>query len=397
MSDNGKHDIIIVRRYEEEEHEAHSSAWKVAHADFMTAMMAFFLIMWLINVTDQDVRKVIAQYFNPINLSDDIIPRRGLNNPQDAQDEGTSDDGAQFSAVKNTKGAASGQGDDMQQGARERALFQDPYASLAELAATAQQPVTGVRDVAVGDVGKPGTGTGDAQRDPFDPAYWQTASTLVQDGDRQSTQPYIMQQSSTGQISASGPVNTSAGGEANVPPSPEARADTAKGGKGERTDKTEKAGDQAAQKLEDEINAAVKSTMGSVNAPLVEVRVTREGLVLNLMDDANFSMFAVGSAQPDPKLVRAMEKVAKILASRPGEVVIRGYTDGRPFRSEMYDNWRLSTARAHVAHYMLARGGLDEKRVTKIEGFADRRLKNPGDPNAPENRRIEILLREPAT
>ncbi len=41
-------ELIIIRRPEEEEHESHSSAWKVAHADFMTAMMAFFLIMWLI-------------------------------------------------------------------------------------------------------------------------------------------------------------------------------------------------------------------------------------------------------------------------------------------------------------------------------------------------------------
>ncbi len=46
MSEGG-HELIIVRRHEEEEHEHHSSAWKVAHADFMTAMMAFFLIMWL--------------------------------------------------------------------------------------------------------------------------------------------------------------------------------------------------------------------------------------------------------------------------------------------------------------------------------------------------------------
>ena len=64
-----EHELIIVRRHEEEEHAHHSSAWKVAHADFMTAMMAFFLIMWLINVTDDEVRKGISQYFNPIHLS----------------------------------------------------------------------------------------------------------------------------------------------------------------------------------------------------------------------------------------------------------------------------------------------------------------------------------------
>jgi len=79
---------------------------------------------------------------------------------------------------------------------------------------------------------------------------------------------------------------------------------------------------------------------------------------------------------------------------RSGEIIIRGYTDARPFRSETYDNWRLSTARAHMAYYMLTRGGLPESRVLKIEGFADRHLRNPDDPNAAENRRIEIVLKE---
>jgi chemotaxis protein MotB len=104
-------------------------------------------------------------------------------------------------------------------------------------------------------------------------------------------------------------------------------------------------------------------------------------------------MFKVGSAVPDPKVVVLMEKIAKVLSSRPGKVVIRGYTDGRPFRSAEYDNWRLSAARAQMAHYMLTRGGLAEARVVAIEGHADRGLKNSRDPLAAENRRIEILLK----
>jgi chemotaxis protein MotB len=75
-------------------------------------------------------------------------------------------------------------------------------------------------------------------------------------------------------------------------------------------------------------------------------------------------------------------------------IVIRGYTDARPYRSSSYDNWRLSSARAHMAHYMLVRGGFDEKRIERIEGYADRLLRLPNSPEAPENRRIEILLRK---
>ncbi|NUB16945.1 chemotaxis protein, partial [Azospirillum brasilense] len=60
--------IIIKRRYGEEEEE-HNSAWKLAYADFVTAMMTFFLIMWLMNITTVEQRKGIADYFNPVALS----------------------------------------------------------------------------------------------------------------------------------------------------------------------------------------------------------------------------------------------------------------------------------------------------------------------------------------
>ena len=43
----------------------HGGAWKVAYADFVTAMMAFFMLMWLLNATTEKQRKGIADYFNP--------------------------------------------------------------------------------------------------------------------------------------------------------------------------------------------------------------------------------------------------------------------------------------------------------------------------------------------
>lgn len=56
--------IIIRRRkiYKAAAH--HGGAWKVAYADFVTAMMAFFLLMWLLNATTEEQRKGIADYFN---------------------------------------------------------------------------------------------------------------------------------------------------------------------------------------------------------------------------------------------------------------------------------------------------------------------------------------------
>src|SRR3984885_15419600 len=56
---------IIIIRNEIVEGGHHGGAWKVAYADFVTAMMAFFLLMWLLNATTEDQRKGLADYFRP--------------------------------------------------------------------------------------------------------------------------------------------------------------------------------------------------------------------------------------------------------------------------------------------------------------------------------------------
>lgn len=56
---------IIIKRKKVIEGGHHGGAWKVAYADFVTAMMAFFLLMWLLGATTEKQRKGIADYFNP--------------------------------------------------------------------------------------------------------------------------------------------------------------------------------------------------------------------------------------------------------------------------------------------------------------------------------------------
>lgn len=56
---------IIIKKIAADGHEAHGGAWKIALADMMTAMMAFFLLMWLLGATNEDQRKSIADYFKP--------------------------------------------------------------------------------------------------------------------------------------------------------------------------------------------------------------------------------------------------------------------------------------------------------------------------------------------
>ena len=71
MAGKGKRDgapIIVIKKIEEGEHGHHGGAWKVAYADFVTAMMAFFLLMWLLNATSEEQRRGLADYFAPTNV-----------------------------------------------------------------------------------------------------------------------------------------------------------------------------------------------------------------------------------------------------------------------------------------------------------------------------------------
>src|SRR5215471_12766157 len=56
---------IIIKRIKKSGGGHHGGAWKVAYADFVTAMMAFFLLLWLLNAVTEEQKKGIAQYFRP--------------------------------------------------------------------------------------------------------------------------------------------------------------------------------------------------------------------------------------------------------------------------------------------------------------------------------------------
>ncbi|MCB2018093.1 MAG: flagellar motor protein MotB [Hydrogenophaga sp.] len=88
MADGKKLQPIIVKRVKKGGHAAHGGAWKIAYADFVTAMMAFFLLMWLLGSTAKGDLQGIAQFFNtPFKValmggegtgnSDSILPGGG--------------------------------------------------------------------------------------------------------------------------------------------------------------------------------------------------------------------------------------------------------------------------------------------------------------------------------
>src|SRR6478752_559607 len=62
--------IIVKKKLYDNDSGHHGGVWKIAYADFMTAMMTFFLVMWLINTTSKDKITRLASYFNPVKLTD---------------------------------------------------------------------------------------------------------------------------------------------------------------------------------------------------------------------------------------------------------------------------------------------------------------------------------------
>ncbi|HXH46033.1 MAG TPA: MotB family protein [Bradyrhizobium sp.] len=430
-----KHEIVIVRRrsaFAEEAH--HGGVWKIAYADFMTAMMAFFLVMWLLNALNQDQKQVVASYFNPIKLAENAPAPKGLKDlSQKEQASFEGQDGKRQPAGPNEERRGDSPTAEKPASYEEKVLFRDPYATLSEIANSANQSTGQRRAGALTSAEEDGLKGGDAYRDPFDPGYWKLAPQVSKDADRFVEAEPKPNASARDNVSGAGQAdpklrrgklddaggsvapladNASASLSPLLPPRPAAaqssregsgqadvQANTVPQGRTPDTIKEPEARDpaQTQQPTLKQLQSAIADALSDIKAgagPAAEVRQVEEGLLVSLTDDAGFGMFAVGSAEPRPELIRVIDKIGPLLTKRQGMIIVRGHTDNRPYRSETYDNWRLSTARAQMAYYMLVRSGVDARRIEHIEGYADRRPKLPNDPAAAQNRRIEILIRE---
>lgn len=399
---NGKHEIIIVKRHNGGHDGHHGGSWKIAYADFMTAMMAFFLVMWLINAANEETKAAIASYFNPVQLTDQKPAERGLKDPaKDAQGEETQQR-SKVDGEQEKSGGSAKTGDQLTATSGEETkysdadFFENPYSVLSEIAReVGQQANISVKGEGGAAQSGPATGAdgGEAYRDPFDPDFWTKQVELTEAGNTTKSDVAL----------AAASAMQAGGAPAVDKTEDEKQAEQAKAGDG--TDKTAEsdAGDKpktdtaeaTAEKQAEELQAKLKKQLAGEAGQLAEglvVTPAEGGLMVTISERTDAQMFAIGSAVPQKELVLAMEKIGHLLAERQGAVAIRGHTDGRPFKDGTYDNWRLSAARAQSAYYMLVRGGLKEDRVSQITGFADRRLQIPADPYAPGNRRIEILL-----
>lgn len=264
---------IIVKKVTVIEGGHHGGAWKVAYADFVTAMMAFFLLLWLLGATTEKQRKGIADYFTPtlVKLKEQSAGSNGM------------------------LGGAS-------------IVDADNYPNRA------------------GQTGN-------------------KAMTIPRDA--------------TG-----GP----------------------KEGSGERARKVQ----TMQQKLAERLKANARLTRLARQVRMVD---TSEGIRIDLVDDADFSMFQLGTTVLTQDAAQLLHAISEVTGSELGGISIRGHTDALPWRGGLgANNWSLSAGRAEATRQALMRDGIPESRFRKIEGVADREPLVQNRPDDPRNRRISILL-----
>ena len=407
-----KQELLIIRRAPHEDlAAAKGGAWKIAYADFVTAMMAFFLVMWLINSANEVTKSRVASYFNPIKMTDAAPVRKGLRENVEPKSQKTNVD----SNETGNDGSAEAKGGGQVQLSREK-LLENPMTALdliEELSgkSSTQKPTL---EEGVGD--------------PFDPkSANQGARQDHKSAENQALAPN-KRQPIPGQDD-SGPQQELAEMATSMENAPDSVANNQPGA-GEHKEKVEKTGaknanpaadaenqlreakaerealeeakaelkaneEKEAMDLQREIRTQLADLRGAIDVN-VSVKVTSEGTLIVFEDGRKKSMFAVGSASPNPALITLLAKVGKLLNKRDEPIVIRGHTDGRRFRIETYDNWQLSTDRAHMASYMLIRGGLPESRLKRIEGYGSSQPAVPENVFADANRRVEFLLARPS-
>ncbi|OJY66928.1 MAG: flagellar motor protein MotB [Sphingobium sp. 66-54] len=268
---------IIVKKVIVDGHGGHhGGAWKVAYADFVTAMMAFFLLMWLLGATTEKQRKGLADYFTPtlVQMKMDSAGSSGLFG------------GDSFTAKENYP-TTGGQGN---------------------LAVTIPRDATGVRDIG-----------GDQFKNRDRQQFEQLKRVLEE---RLAANPMLQR-----------------------------------------------------------LRKQVKFTE------------TREGLRIDLIDEADFAMFAMGTDRLFPEARELLVQVAKVIAGVPNDVIVRGHTDSLPYAAgRSMNNWLLSSTRAEATRTVLAQTGIGSARFMRIEGVADREPFVPDDRYDPRNRRMSVIL-----
>jgi chemotaxis protein MotB len=390
--------VTIIRREEVVEGGHHGGAWKVAYADFVTAMMAFFLLMWLLNATTEDQRKGLADYFSPNNLLSHASS--GTGQPFGGHtvfDKGAmvSDRGAVQVVVGKRPVVQNPPEDDA-----DTPLLADRHGAAPE-AGPAGKEASGTPGPADAHSGTPeGAGPSAATLEAANP---QTANPLAANppaGNPPAANPPAANPTAANPPAVSAvTVNPNAAKPADTAqPAPVvARAETPSGRhaptEAELLAEQQRREKQAFEAAAEEIRQAVRGDPALAElARQLTIDITPEGLRIQLLDEERQPMFATGSSTPNDRARLLLAKVAPVLMRLPEDIAVVGHTDAARFAGTGKSNWELSTERANATRRLLTDAGLAEARVSRVTGLADRDLLLPADPLAAANRRIAIIV-----
>ena len=330
-------DLIVVRREEGGGHAHHGGAWKVAYADFVTAMMAFFLLMWLINATTEEQRRGIADYFNPTN----VLSRSesGTGRPFGGQ---TPNDNAPLMSTTGT----------------------------VELR-PCKRPV--VMDIEEDDTQTPAEPMPRREGPP---------------GQEDTEEARLVQSAPPSALI--GPEQPRGGPAAE--PAPEKRPENV--GEAELRQELARREREAFEAAAEQIREAVRAdpALAELTRQLL-IEQTPEGMRIQLVDADRQPMFALGGAAPNDRARALLQRVAQVIQRLPNAISIAGHTDSTPFRGGgERSNWDLSTERANVTRRLLIDAGVADTRIRNLAGHAERDLLLPDQPTAAANRRVSITL-----
>lgn len=297
---------IIVKKIKKVAGGHHGGAWKVAYADFVTAMMAFFLLMWLLNATTEEQRSGIADYFDPkIPISQSSAGGMNVFNGD--------------SVFAQQKLARNGLGGSGKQAAAGRDNNERHEVSSTEK-----------------DVWSKGV----------------KAETLLGNEKQEFT----------------------------ARKTDDAQTDI-------NSDK------MSAKDIEKEIKKSLEAGMGKTLSKHLNFKMTDEGLRIDIIDGDNNPMFESGSDEPTLKMKKIIAVVGNVLSLLVNDIAITGHTDNSQLSGRRdYSNWELSSDRANAARRELAATGIEESRIKRIEGRADRDPFIKDKPDNLQNRRIGIIL-----
>jgi chemotaxis protein MotB len=297
----------------------HGGAWKVAYADFVTAMMAFFMVMWLVSAAQTPTKQAIASYFRKPGIFES-----GSGTPLLIGEAGILQDGPAPSHPEDTK--------QLYPGKSQERLH--------------------------GHTGTDSDSTGDKR-----------VTYRGEEGKRDSVPDKDAAQRG---FQAIEPEDFKIADQLTLNKRPLDKTIENKVGEPDSFGVTREQREQAlavAAQVQQELAATpeFKELLG-----LVDVKLDADGLNIEIMDTEKTSMFQSGSAQIQRDAEEAFSKLGPIIARFPNTVDIVGHTDARPFgkRPGGYGNWDLSSERANAARKILERNGVPIDRIASEIGRA---------------------------